>query len=199
MTPVFLKLAKIGPSENTIDEICDENGLQFPNSTARYRHIHKFYKNLYKKTDNNNHAQTIEDFLGPDILAKDHVRNAKIPENKRLSFETDLTLQELDKAIATCKPNTAPGIDGISYAFLKKFWPYFRVPLMKCASYSFENGTLTHSFKTAAIKLIPKKGDVSNIKNWRPISLLNCSYKIISRALNNRLKQVSDYIMSRAQ
>ncbi len=58
---------------------------------------------------------------------------------------------------------------------------------------------MTNSFKCAAIKLIPKKGDLSNIKNWRPISLLNCSYKVISRALNNRLKSVTDCLTSRAQ
>jgi hypothetical protein len=47
--------------------------------------------------------------------------------------------------------------------------------------------------------LIPKKGDLSKIKNWRPISLLNCLYKIISKAINERLKLVSNRILSRAQ
>ena len=51
----------------------------------------------------------------------------------------------------------------------------------------------------ASIKLIPKKGDCSLIKNWRPISLLNCMYKIISKTVNNWLKSVADTVMSRAQ
>jgi hypothetical protein len=54
-------------------------------------------------------------------------------------------------------------------------------------------------FATAQIKLIPKKGDCTKIKNWRPISLLSNFYKILSRAVNNRLKKVSDRILSRAQ
>ncbi len=58
---------------------------------------------------------------------------------------------------------------------------------------------LTNSFNSALIKLIPKKGDSTNLKNWRPISLLNCMYKILSRAANNRLKKVRDLIFSRAQ
>ena len=37
------------------------------------------------------------------------------------------------------------------------------------------------------------------LKNWRPISLLSNLYKIISRALNNRLNTVMDKITSRAQ
>jgi hypothetical protein len=52
---------------------------------------------------------------------------------------------------------------------------------------------------TADIKLIPKKGDLTQIKNWRPISLLSNFYKIISRAINARLKVVAPRILSRAQ
>jgi hypothetical protein len=63
----------------------------------------------------------------------------------------------------------------------------------------FRNGRLTQSFKTALIKLIPKKGNSADIKKWRPISLLSCLYKIISRAVNNRLKSVVNRFTSRAQ
>jgi Reverse transcriptase (RNA-dependent DNA polymerase) len=52
---------------------------------------------------------------------------------------------------------------------------------------------------SADIKLIPKKGDLSQIKNWRPISLLSNLYKIVSRAINARLKVIAPRILSRAQ
>jgi hypothetical protein len=55
------------------------------------------------------------------------------------------------------------------------------------------------SFKTAVIKLIPKKGNAADIRKWRPISLLSCVYKVISRAVNNRLKKVINRFTSRAQ
>ena len=47
--------------------------------------------------------------------------------------------------------------------------------------------------------LLRESRDCSKIKNWRPISLLNCIYKIISKAVNNRLKLIVDTITSRAQ
>jgi Reverse transcriptase (RNA-dependent DNA polymerase) len=37
------------------------------------------------------------------------------------------------------------------------------------------------------------------MKNWRPISLLSCFYKVVSRAINNRLKKFNDKFTSRAQ
>ena len=52
---------------------------------------------------------------------------------------------------------------------------------------------------TAQIKLIPKKGDCKKIGNWRPISLLGNFYKIVSRLINNRLKEISNQILRRAQ
>ena len=39
------------------------------------------------------------------------------------------------------------------------------------------------------ITLIPKNGqDLTNVKNYRPISLLNSDYKILSKILTSRLK-----------
>jgi hypothetical protein len=104
-------------------------------------------------------------------------------------FDTELTLHELDTAANNMNFNLAGGLDGIGGKFIQKFWVYLRVPLLKYAQHSFDTGTLSQSFNSAGIKLIPKKGDVKQLKNWRPISLLNCIYKIIAKAIDNRLKK----------
>jgi Reverse transcriptase (RNA-dependent DNA polymerase) len=95
--------------------------------------------------------------------------------------------------------NTAPGPDGIGNRCIKKIWKFIRLPLLNYANHCLGTGNLTNSFKTASIKLIPKKGDPEKIKNWRPISLLNCTYKILSKAINERLKKVSNRVLSRGQ
>ena len=54
---------------------------------------------------------------------------------------------------------------------------------------------LAHSMKKGIITLIYKnKGNVSELKNWRPISLLNLDYKILTKLLANRLKCITDEI-----
>lgn len=47
--------------------------------------------------------------------------------------------------------------------------------------------------------LLPKKGDLGLLKNWRPISLLGIDYKITSKALTNRLKNFMASIIYKDQ
>jgi hypothetical protein len=44
----------------------------------------------------------------------------------------------------------------------------------------------------ATIILIPKEDEATTLKKFRPISLINCSFKIFSKALNNRLEMICD-------
>ena len=200
MTPVFLKLAKAKKDEASLRDIHNSNGEPFVNLVNRNAYITEYFKKLYSQTPEEMPlGQTIEQFLGPEIVGNPIVQASKLREDERMALEQPMSLAELDKALGQCKTGTACGMDGVSYGFLKKYWQLFRVPLYKYCNDCFNNGFLTESFKTAAIKLIPKKGDTKQIKNWRPISLLNCSYKIVSRAINNRLKTVTDRITSRAQ
>jgi hypothetical protein len=108
-------------------------------------------------------------------------------------------MEELNVSVAGANISSALGIDGLNTRFIRKFWKYFSTPLLRYANCCFIRGHLTRSFRTAVLKLIPKKGDCSDINKWRPISLLSCLYKIISRAINNRLKLVVNRFTTRAQ
>ena len=62
---------------------------------------------------------------------------------------------------------------------------------------SFENGKLSPSQRQGIINLIPKKDkDLKELKSWHPLSILNCDYKILAKALSNRLKGVLHEIIS---
>ncbi len=199
MTPLFLRLAQERNSAS-LSEIKDGGGLPFANDLSRNRYITEFYGNLYKVPDGSrvDFTNCIENFLGPLV---DHpaIKDCILSEVERNRLEADLAIDELDDAVSKCNGNSAPGIDGLGNRFIKKFWPLFRVPLLEYVRVCCNRGTLTETFRTALIRLIPKKGDTSNIKNWRPISLLSCFYKIISKAVDARLERVIDKVTSLAQ
>ena len=65
-------------------------------------------------------------------------------------------------------------------------------------NYAIENGDMSISQKRGIISLIPKKDkDKKYLKNWRPISLLNNDYKIVTKALALRLEKVLPAISSK--
>ena len=71
--------------------------------------------------------------------------------------------------------------------------------LNSCRTAKFKK-ELSTSQRQAIIKLIEKKDkDKRFIKNWRPISLLNLDYKIISKALASRVKKVPPNLISSQQ
>jgi hypothetical protein len=130
----------------------------------------------------------IENFLGQDIINNPVVQNSRITVQERNELESPLTLQELDESLADCNMRSAAGADGFSNKLIKACWQVLRIPLYNYALHCYNTGILTTNFRSACFKLIPKKGDVSKLKNWRPITLLSNMYKIISRAINNQLK-----------
>jgi hypothetical protein len=126
-------------------------------------------------------------------------KKSKLTHEETLNFDRPITLQELDVAVYSLNEKSAGGLDGISAKFLKKFWFLFRQPLLKYVSHCFNTGNLSQSFSSAGIKLIPKKGDTKQIKNWRPISLLNCIFKVVAKAVDTRLQKINEIILTRAQ
>ena len=87
--------------------------------------------------------------------------------------------------------NKTPGSDGLPAEFYKVFWNDTSDHFFNSINYAYRSGQLSVTQRRGIIKLIPKKDAEPNlIKNWRPISLLNCDYKIAAKAIANRFKQV---------
>ncbi len=116
---------------------------------------------------------TIEEFLG-DCAAHPEVANSKLTDEEKTILDRPLQIDELDRSVKNAKLNSAPGADRISNRFIAHNWELFRTPLFKYAKQCFENGHLSDNFRSAKVRLISKKGDCTKLKNWRPISLLNC-------------------------
>jgi hypothetical protein len=192
VTPYFMSLAKAKANTFTLEELKNDNGENFDNKEGREKHITDFYEHLYKKVEITGDP-SIENFLG-DIAREPAVRGSILDNDEKTHLDRELGIDEFDLAVGKLSNNTAPGIDGISNRFIKRFWHILRTPLHRYALDCFEKGELSTNFRTAKIRLIPKKTDSSTIKNLRPISLLGCSYKLISRVFALRLETYMDKI-----
>jgi len=72
--------------------------------------------------------------------------------------------------------------------------------LINALNYTHNAGSLSVTQRRGIIKLIPKKdSDPHFNKNWRPITLLNCAYKIATKAISNRIKSVIPKLINHDQ
>ena len=98
------------------------------------------------------------------------------------------------------KNGKSPGIDGFPAEFFKIFWKKIKFFVLKAYKYAYNKGEMSTSLRHCLITCIPKGNKPRiHLKNWRPISLLSCVYKIISSAVANRLKKVLDKLISKTQ
>jgi hypothetical protein len=199
MTAHFSSMAKVSKQDCAISEICNDLEIEFPTTELRSSYIKNYFGEVYKKPEGEQLLpDSISNFLG-DTANNNVVQNSKLTEDERSELDLPITLLELEQSINSANMKSAPGPDGITNPFIKHFWGLFRVPLLKYANACFASGNLTDNFRRARIRLIPKKGNKKLLKNWRPISLLNCFYKIISRVISTRLKKYMDKLTPTAQ
>ena len=90
----------------------------------------------------------------------------------------------------------SPGNDGFTVEFYLTFWPQLGSLLVEGFNEAFEKGCLATSQKQGVITLIEKEGkDPLYIKNYRPITLLNTDYKMLSKIMATRIKGVLNEIV----
>lgn len=92
--------------------------------------------------------------------------------------------------------NKSPGLDGLTPEFYKHFWHKIGNLVTESLNNGLEKGELSSTQKFGVLSLIYKKGDPSNMENWRPVTILNTDYKIAAKALANRLKKVIHKLIS---
>ena len=87
----------------------------------------------------------------------------------------------------------------MEFQYYKTFYDKIEKDLLQIYNNIFTEKNPTKTMNLAIITLIPKKGKLNQLKYWRPISLLCLDYKILTKTLANRLKQVLPNIISEEQ
>ena len=91
--------------------------------------------------------------------------------------------------------NKAPGPNGFNMHFIKTHWNLIKEDVMKVFECFFSSDTFDNRMNASFIALIPKCSTPSGFNDYRPISLVGCMYKLLSKVLANRLRGVIDEVI----
>lgn len=130
--------------------------------------------------------------LDPDLWSDD--QKISLEDNEFLT--RPFSLEELDLTMKDMKNNTTPSSDGFSVEFFKAFWPLIRDDIKEMLDKLHEGSLELWRLNYGVVILLPKVKPALNIKQFRPICLLNVIYKIITKTLTMRLTTVAGKVVS---
>lgn len=186
----FLNLQKRICAERTLSSVALDNGTTSSDPKAILHACTEFYGKLYD--EDASRLSSIDEVF--DEL-KDLEHPTLSPEDKDL-LDSPFTQEDLKKALHQLNLKKCPGTDGLSPKFYLAFWDFLAPNLVRSLSFSLECGLLSTQQRRGVINLIPKKDlDRRHIANWRPITILNTDYKILTKAMALRLQKPLDTII----
>lgn len=92
-------------------------------------------------------------------------------------------------------PDKVPGPDGINARFLQTYWQKIRPSVEQEVLSFFTTYQMPSEISKSNMVLIPKTDNPTKVTDYRPISICNVIYKIISKILTLRLKPIISTII----
>ncbi|XP_048626442.1 uncharacterized protein LOC125594173 [Brassica napus] len=169
----FYRAIKSRSAQNFIHMLLDSSDRVIDDLQGIKDHILGFYQNLLG-------GQIQPTSSSPDLIGD------LVPY--RCSSEASATLLA-----------RSPGPDGYPAEFFTANWNAVGADMVAAVQEFFESGKILRQWNSTAVTLIRKKPNASKITEFRPISCCNTVYKVISKLLANRLKQILPSIISNSQ
>nr|GEX48664.1 RNA-directed DNA polymerase, eukaryota, reverse transcriptase zinc-binding domain protein [Tanacetum cinerariifolium] len=123
----------------------------------------------------------------------------KLSPEQQSDLENIVTRSEIKKAVWECGTDKSPGPDGFTFGFFRRYWSFLENDVVEAVNTFFNNGNFPKGINSLFITLIPKHQEAKTTKDFRPITLIGCIYKIISKILANRMVFVLEDLVNEVQ
>ena len=180
-TKYFHALASIRKRKNSITSL-SANGVVIDDPTGIREEAVSFFSKIFKEEYSHRPI-----FNGLDFR--------KLSPEQASSLVTQFSHREIDEAVESCNSQKAPGPDGYSFRFIKEAWEIIRHDVYQIVEVFFSTNRLPKGSNVAFIALVAKCDNPGGLKDFRPISMVGCIYKIIAKLLSRRLQRVMDSLV----
>ena len=110
-----------------------------------------------------------------------------------------LEKDEIKDVLKKCQKGKAPGLDGLGYEFYRAAWEVIGNDFFTSLQAVLAAALLPESDKHRATRLIVKVLTIPTVQDLQPVTLLNCSYTILSMVLVARLNLVLPEVITSGQ
>lgn len=131
-------------------------------------------------------------FLGADDFVKvfnlGTVELSALEEEESRELIKEFTMQEIEDALNRTDPQKAPGPDGFNAGILKSLWNEIKADILNFFANFHSRNAIPKGCNASFIALIPKKEEAISASEFRPISLMNATMKLLTKTLALRLR-----------
>jgi hypothetical protein len=175
-TKFFHGMATVSYRRNSISHIMNEQGVWIQDHEGKAGLLWNSFKNRMGTTTSPIMLFDLTSLIAPidglDFLA------------------APISHDEIDNVIKHMPNDKAPGPDGFNGLFLKKSWQFIKRDFYKLFAEFFLGQVNLQCINTSYITLVPKKDSPETVNDYRSISLMNISLKVITKVLADRLLSV---------
>jgi hypothetical protein len=172
---------------NRVETIIDERGQRRESQAEIENAFVVYFSELFTR--------------GPlgDIASCIQPIESRVSADMNANLLLDFSMEEIEAALFQMGPYKAPGPDGLNASFFQTNWSTMREEVCQAILEILNYGVIPQDLNLTHITLIPKLKNPLHVTDFRPISLCNVLYKLISKVLANRLKKILPSIIAPTQ
>lgn len=165
-------------------KVKDQQGQVTTNREEILRIVEDFYRILLKSQKEASDISGMEPEMATSMKKIVNQGSEVLPE---------ITIEEIRLALRKAKNNKAPGEDGLVADAIKIGGTTLLQKIKTLFNMCLSDHTIPDKWYNATVILLHKKGDMAELDNYRPISLLSHLYKLFTRIITSRLENKLDF------
>lgn len=177
-TPYYHTATIIRRRRNQIVSLKRDDGSWTDNQEELKDMMIEFFRKLYQDTEETEQPSTVMNFP----------RRGRLTDLHLLALNSPITEEEIKKVVLSISPYKAPGGDGLQAIFYQANWDIVGPKICNFVLNSFRDGEFDPTINETLICVIPKVEQPERPNQYRPISLINVTVKIITKLMVSRIR-----------
>ena len=189
-TPYFHLMANARQAINHIHYLENAAGRRYESQSDIHDHCISYFSGLLGKS------------VEPPLFIQEDISGLfqfSCSDSQQDLLASPFSSEEIKAAFFSLPRNKASGPDGYCPEFFMRTWSVVGGEVTASVSEFFTSGSLLNQINATNLVLIPKIPNASKTSDFRPISCLNTIYKVISKLLADRLKEIIGLAVGHSQ